>query len=97
MNNMCVCVGRVIEISEKYNLKLVIPITADETVEIQIFIPEGMKNNVKEYLHTGDLVGIKGKLKQDKVNHNTVVLADKITFLSKPSDEAPDASEDIDE
>jgi single-stranded DNA-binding protein len=71
--------------------------TADETVEVQVFVPEGMKNNIKEYLHIGDLVGIKGKLKQDSINHNTIVLADKISFLSKASDEAPDDSEDINE
>jgi lysyl-tRNA synthetase class II len=91
------CIGRVVEISDKYNLKLAIPMTADETVEVQVFVPEGMKNNIKEYLHIGDLVGIKGKLKQDSINHNTIVLADKISFLSKASDEAPDDSEDIDE
>lgn len=97
MNNMCTCIGRVIEISEKYNLKLTIPMAADETVEVQIFISEGMKNNIKEYLHVGDLVGIRGRLKQDSINHNTIVLADKIAFLSKASDEAPDTSEEIDE
>ena len=97
MNNMVMCIGRVIEISEKHNLKLTIPMTADETVDVQIFIPETMKIHVKSCLHIGDLVGIKGKLKQDKVNHNTIVLADKISFLSNTSDEAPDVSEDIDE
>ena len=97
MNNMCTCIGRVVEISEKYNLKIAIPMTADETVEVQIFIPETMKMHVKSYLHVGDLVGIKGKLKQDSINHNTIVLADKISFLSKASDEAPDDSEDINE
>ena len=97
MNNAVLCVGRVIEISEKHNLKLTLPMMTDETVEVQIFIPETMKMHVKNYLQVGDLVGIKGKLKQDSINHNTIVLADKISFLSRASDEAPDASEDIDE
>lgn len=97
MNNMVMCIGRVVEISEKCNLKLTIPMTVDETVDIQVFIPESMKENIKQHLKVGELAGIKGRLKQDKINHNTVILADRISFLSNTSDEAPDVSEDIDE
>lgn len=97
MNNMVMCIGRVKEISDKFNLKLAIPMTLNETVEVQIFVSEGMKENIKKYLHVGDITGIKGRLKQDSINHNTIIFADKISFLSNTSDEAPDASEEINE
>ena len=97
MLNNVMLIGRVAEISEKYNLSISVTNSATETVNVRIFISEGMKDNVKQYLNIGDLIGIKGQLKQDNVNHNTIVLAQKITFLSNTSDEAPDVSEEIDE
>ena len=97
MLNNVMLIGRVTEISEKFNLNISVNNAADERVDVRIFISEGMKDNVKQYLHVGDLVDIKGQLKQDSVNHNTVVLAQKISFLSSASDEAPDASEDTEE
>lgn len=101
MNNTVILVGRVVEISPNINLRITIPGLNNEDVTVNIFIPAGsMKENVRAYLHDGDIVGIKGKLKEDSKNHNILVMADKLSFLSKASNEVPtddEPSDDIDE
>lgn len=100
MHNMAMLIGRVKEISPNKNLRLVLTMSAEETVELNVFIPAGMKNNVEQYLHEGDIVGVKGHLKEDSKNHSVLVMADKLSFLSSPTEEPStddEPSDDIDE
>ena len=55
-----------------------------ETDFINVLLYENIARNAIEYLMTGDIVGIKGRVennKEDK-NGNYNVIADKLTFLS---------------
>lgn len=60
-----------------------------DTDFIDVILWEGISNNVKEYCHKGDLVGIRGRLQTsveedeegNKTKH-TDIIAEKVTFLS---------------
>lgn len=56
-----------------------------DTDLIPIMLWEGIAVNTAEYLHKGDLIGIKGRLqvKEDKV----AVVAEKVTFLSSKKED----------
>lgn len=60
-----------------------------ETDFIRCVLWNGMAANTKEYCHTGDIVGIKGRLQNrsyenenKEVKYITEVIAERITFLS---------------
>ena len=100
MHNTVMLIGRVKEISANKNIRLTLTMSAEEIVELNVFIPTGMKSNVEQYLHAGDIVGIKGHLKEDSKNHSVIVMTDKLSFLSSPTEEPStddEPSDDIDE
>lgn len=53
-----------------------------------------MASNTKEFVHKGDLIGIKGRLETKTIKNRTIinVIADKVSFLSpaKKGDEDND-------
>lgn len=60
-----------------------------ETDFFDIVLWHGIAQNVCEYLHKGDLIGIKGRLesvtkedKKGKITRNTRIIAERVTFLS---------------
>lgn len=60
-----------------------------ETDFIRCVLWNGMASNTKEYCHTGDIVGIKGRLQnrsyeneEKETKYITEVIAERITFLA---------------
>lgn len=65
---------------------------------IRCILWNGVASSTHEYCHSGDIVGVKGRLqtrsyeKNDEIKFITEVIADKVTFLSptrKPENEIP--------
>ena len=55
---------------------------------IDCILYDGIADNCKEYCKNGDLVGVKGRLQSKtniEENSNTLVVAEKISFLSSKS------------
>ena len=88
MLNQVVLVGRITEIpetEEKNKIIISVPRAFKNSdgeydvdfIPVQLFKP--LNESVKEYLTTGDLVGVKGRLQ--------VIEAEKLTFLSSKSKE----------
>lgn len=64
-----------------------------ETDFITCTLWDSIANNVKEYCHKGDILGVKGRLQSetqeinDEKKYKLVVVAEKVTFLSSKKDE----------
>ena len=56
-----------------------------ETDCIPCILWQGIAENTKEYCHTGDVIGIKGRLQT--TNGELEVIAEKVTFLSSKRNE----------
>ena len=93
MNN-CLIVGKVAEIKRGDNANYIIvsvirPFKDDEVDNerdlITCQLSKNMAKNSLIYLEVGDVVGVKGWLKN--VDVDTVVVADKLTFLSSRRNE----------
>lgn len=61
---------------------------------IDAILWEGISNNVKEYCHKGDLVGVRGRLQttveedeEGNKSKHTDIIAEKVTFLSSKKSE----------
>ena len=87
MLNQAVVVGRIKEIYANIIL-IAIPRSYKnnegkyDSDLISIQLPESMVSNILTKVKEGQLIGVKGALTNDTGYSNTVVLADKITFLS---------------
>lgn len=56
-----------------------------ETDFIPIVLWSAIAENVKEYCHKGDLVGVKGRV--ENINDSGIhIIADKVTFLASKKD-----------
>ena len=101
MLNQFVCVGRVVDqpkkITTKDGLILSLAILRNyknaegvyETDFIDVIVKGDIANQCAEYIHKGDIVGVKGHLETD--NSVIGVIAEKVTFLSdKKSEESED-------
>ena len=59
---------------------------------INVTLNDGIASTTVEYCNKGDIVGIKGRLEtrelkpNEKINHITEVIAEKVTFLSSKKD-----------
>lgn len=84
MINQYVIVGRIVSIT-KYGFTINATVREDEKTwhdaVVPINITDSMKDNVKEYLKEGDVVGVKGHFDINKSN-KPVIIGDKLTFLS---------------
>lgn len=60
-----------------------------DTDFIDAILWNGIANNVVEYCHKGDLLGIKGRLESRKEKDKNImqVVAEKVTFLSSKKEE----------
>jgi len=101
MLNQVICVGRIVkevEVEEmegkKYsNITIAVPRAYKnedgvyETDFIDCTLWNAIAENVAEYCHKGDLVGVKGRLQTEIVEDKKItrVIAEKITFLSSKS------------
>ena len=94
MLNQVVLVGRITEIpetEEKNKIIISVPRAFKNSdgeydvdfIPVQLFKP--LNESVKEYLTTGDLVGVKGRLQV--IDKELLVVAEKLTFLSSKSKE----------
>jgi single-strand DNA-binding protein len=66
-----------------------------ETDFIRCILWNGIAENTCEYCHTGDVVGIKGRLQtssyqdeQGKTKYVTEVIAERVTFLTSKKDDS---------
>ena len=91
MLNQCVLMGRMKELEIKENngekmgiMYLSIPKDEENIIVVEIVLYENMINNIEKYCDKGDLVGIKGKV--DLLDNKTIIVAEKITFLSSRKD-----------
>ena len=95
MINQVMLVGRILTIEEVENekkKKVIIKIGVNrnlknaegiyETDSINIIIENLMAQNVLDYCEKGDLIGIRGRLRQGVENECLDIIADSITFLS---------------
>ena len=65
-----------------------------DTDFLKCILWDGIADNTKEYCHTGDIIGIKGRLQGNLVTkddqtkyYQTEVVAEKVTFLSSKKDD----------
>lgn len=84
MINMFTIVGRIVSIT-KYGFTIKVTVHDSDkewhdAIE-PIYITDSMKNNVKEYLKVGDVVGVKGHFDVNKSN-KPIIVGDKLSFLS---------------
>ena len=77
MLNMFTVVGRINEIGND-TIDISVPDADDKTENFNIHIEIGfnMLNQIKEYCHIGDLIGVKGRILNNKL------VGEKVTFLS---------------
>lgn len=73
-----------------------------DTDFIRVVLWNGIASNTSEYCHTGDVVGVKGRLQnrsyetQDKeLKYITEVIAERVSFISTCRDKKSDATGDI--
>ena len=105
MLNQVICVGRLVknvEVNELEggkkvaNITLAIPRSFKnaegeyDTDFINIILWGVVAENVSEYCHKGDVLGIKGRLQKEKKDNRLQVIADKVTFLSSKKDDKED-------
>lgn len=100
MRNQFILIGRLREISElkegrnkKYiTIKLEVNRefkNADgyyESDKIKVTLRGNLATNLKEYCRVNDVIGIKGRL-EETAQGNTILVGDKVTFLSSNSQE----------
>ena len=68
------------------NNKLLLKIEASENEQIvKINIASELKDKIVKFIKTGDVVGIKGFIELNNAD-NIIIVATKITFLSKKMD-----------
>lgn len=58
-----------------------------ETDNIGVFFTGDMMNNIRTYCHEGDIISVKGSLREDSIAHTVKVIAEKVCFLSSRNDE----------
>lgn len=77
-----------------------------DTDFIRITLWNGIASNTKEFCHTGDLIGIKGRIQSNSYEdtdgnkkYSTDIIADKVTFLSSRNilEEENDDEDTLDE
>ena len=106
MLNQLVCVGRLVSDIEKENIdgteyaKITLAVPRSyknedgeyETDFIDIQLWNGIAQNTAEYCKKGDLIGIKGRIQTLMVEDTkkTLVIAEKVTFLSSKKPEGED-------
>lgn len=95
MLNQVVIIGRLIADPIEDKIALAVPRSfkneegAYDTDFVEITIWGGIAENVKNYCHKGDLIGVKGRIEADNKKIINIV-AEKITFLSSKAPEEKD-------
>ena len=97
MLNQIILVGRVIDIptpesEERATIEIAVQRTIKnlngeyESDNIKVILFKQLSNATLEYLHKGDIVGIKGRIQTDE-NKNIQIVAEKLTFLTSSKKE----------
>ena len=81
---MFMVAGRVKLIADDY-MVVTSTNTAGKEVSLKVFIPGSMMKNVKEYTIVGDVCGVKGFFDNSPEQNKIILVADKVTFLSRSS------------
>ena len=92
MNNMVYLIGRIVEIRDD-NVRIAVQRSYKnedgiyETDFMTIFFADVMSDHIHEYCRKGDLIGIRGFLRQDTIDDKKVlkIIADKVSFLGSKS------------
>lgn len=93
MLNQVVLVGRITHHIENNTLTLAVNRSFKnengiyETDFIPVRIYGTMADTTSEYTHTGDIVGIKGRVQRN--SDTTEIIAEKVTFLSSSASSSP--------
>lgn len=102
MTNQLVLIGRlikepeIVETESKKNCNVTIAVNRNyknaegiyETDFMDVTIWEPIANNVIEYCHKGDLIGVRGRLETRTIANNNenktkmIIIAERITYLS---------------
>ena len=92
MLNHVILVGRIVKIDEIEDKKITVTLAVNryfknvdgiyETDFIKCNLSGSLANNTKEYCEKGDLIGIRGSLRQGVESENLEIIADRVTFLS---------------
>lgn len=83
LNTGTITVGR---ISYIYDTENIIEVTVagirddEEPIKVPIQVGANIMENIKSYCHIGDIIGVKGRLKNH--DNSLIVAADNVTFLS---------------
>ena len=89
MLNQVILVGRIKEIKD-YEIKLAVSRSCKnkdgkyETDVITINMTQKIGDNVQEFCHKGDILGVKGHIEK---HNNIKIFADKVTFLTSHTKE----------
>ena len=97
MINQVMLLGRIVHAVDLEDNVITIAITRNtknengeyETDFIDVAIQGQIAKSVKEYCKKGDLIAIKGKVRNEIIDNvkNTIIVADRITFISNKNNE----------
>ena len=87
MMHMFMAAGRIKLIADDY-IVLTFTNTVGKEVSLKVFISGNMMKNVKEYTTVGDMCGAKGYFDTSEEQKKLILVADKVTFLSRPKSES---------
>lgn len=82
MMHMFMATGRIKLIADDYIVLTSIN-TSGKEVALKIFISGNMMKNVKEYTTVGDMCGVKGCFDNSSEQKKIILVAERVTFLSK--------------
>lgn len=88
MCNQVLLVGRLVEINEDNILYISVNRNYKnendeyETDKIKVYVWGKISESTKQYCKVGDIIGIKGRLQEDKINGEMKIVAERVTFLS---------------
>lgn len=104
MNNVVMIIGRLVDNpvinEEDENKETIITLASTRSYKnedgiydtdfVDVVLWNGIANNICEYCHKGDLVGIKGRLESKIKEDNTkelLVIAEKVTILNNKKED----------
>jgi hypothetical protein len=93
---MFMVAGRVKLIADDY-MVVTSTNTEGKEVSLKVFVSGNMMKNVKEYTTIGDVCGVRGYFDNSPEQKKIILVADKVTFLSRPNSVSDTRGEEIDE
>lgn len=100
MSNMVVLVGKLTYIYDTDSIIEVTTVrqtgeedqTKQDTIAIPVLVTESMMKHMKEYCNIGDIIGVKGSIKNR--DNGIIIVGEKLSFLSSKSEALKGGDED---